>query len=109
MQRAITSVISAGEMYERLQALAAEANLPILQLAAEAGITPTTLYQMKSRAKKGAMWTTKTLNSISSVLAKRLNRRASDVYAQITGLEDPETSPTSASSSARGRRSVPAR
>lgn len=86
----ITSVIKPVGAYERLQAVAEKAGITVLKLSEEAGVTGMTLYHMKHRGPKGGAWTAKTLNAVSEVLAERLNRRPSEIYAYLTGLEEIE-------------------
>lgn len=75
-------------MYERLQAVAGKADMTIGAIAREAGVTGNALYQLKFREPKGGSWNTATLNSVSAVLAQRLDRKPSEIYAYLTGLEE---------------------
>lgn len=91
-------------MYGRLQHLAGLAEISLYRLADEIGVTQNGIYDLKKR--RGSSWTT--LNAISTVLAPRLGRKPSEVYAYLTDLEPVDLS-KSPSRSARGRRSAPAR
>lgn len=75
-------------VYERLQRAAEQADIPVLRLAEEAGLARATLYGLKFRGPKGGVSTTRTLNAVSIVLAKRLGKQPSEVYAYLTGLEE---------------------
>jgi hypothetical protein len=86
MRAEITTVIDPAAMYERLQTATAAAGISVYRLADEASVTPMTLYGLKAKGGQKT-WTVKTLNGISTVLARHLDRRPSEVYAYLTGLE----------------------
>ena len=73
-----------ADAYQRLQTLAADAGISLYQLARDAGVNQMTLYKQKHQ--KGGMWSTNTLNSVSTVLAERLRVPPTEVYAYLTGL-----------------------
>jgi hypothetical protein len=73
-------------MYERLASTAEQAGLNIRKLAQAAGLTPQALYNLRTRGGQ-TTWNSHTLNSISTVLAERLDRKPSEVYAYLTDLE----------------------
>ena len=80
-----TTVMKSSLMYERLREVSASAGLSISALAREAGVNSMTLYQKKFTE---GTWSTKTLNSVSNVLARRLERKPGAIAAYLTGLED---------------------
>lgn len=105
-----TTVVQQRTMSERFDELASRAGVTAREVAAAAGVDVNTIAGFRSRERKGRRsWSKETLHAISRTLAPKLGAQPSEVYAHLTGLDDMPKSPTSASSSARGRRSAPAR
>jgi DNA-binding XRE family transcriptional regulator len=71
-------------MYPRLQQLAKRADVSLYALADEAGLERATVYQLGRRTHGNPT----TLNLLCRALAKRLEVKPSEVYAELTGIDE---------------------
>ena len=69
---------------ENLKRLAKEAGLSIYELAELSGVNKQTLY---TGIWRGGGFGTGTLNAVSVILAQTLDRKPSEVYAELTGID----------------------
>lgn len=72
---------------ERLKELAELAGTNLNQLSQEIGATPIYLYQIANGKRTAGKDVTE---RISIALASKLGRKPSEVYAELTGIDEPQ-------------------